>query len=497
MKSKIRQEQIRGLDESISELADYQFISITGGRYRSGIKVIGGLDCDEIILNNIHSGDCGIYINEGDILISGNSEQTVSTVLNSNTYSINKKSYPELLLKKNDDSGQVKFFLNSDDGYPQTGDSLGDFNISSIGEMNFSIDGRTIASLSETGLWSERNYFNKTSKEGTGFLLDRRSGLLDSFNVNQYRAATYIIFASEYSTGNYGPGFLEYSVSVNNCGNIFGITGESIRTDNRLIDISSIKVSDTIYVYLQKNTFENWRINAMINKIQFTGRDIFMQEEVQALRRGLIAYWHLDDSFQSNGSIIGLDGTGIRTPSFTLGAVNNCCEFNGSKMIEIPESETELIGETGSFSIGCWIKPLSSDEMYVMGKIEMDGEDISKTWAILKKNNGRPALFLYDADIGFNQTTGAAMDSNWNHILFSRSGERINVWQNGSLSATGNLGGMDFPDSTGLKIFIGAPDEFSAGWSGYLDEVSIWSRELSSSEVYSLYKNGAGLSIKE
>lgn len=90
--------------------------------------------------------------------------------------------------------------------------------------------------------------------------------------------------------------------------------------------------------------------------------------------------------------------------------------------------------------------------------------------------------------------------SSWNHVVYTRNDDYLNLYLNGSL-VSGAIGGDgDMEQTTGNAFFtIGATFEINqtpdACFDGYIDQTAIWSRALNYSEVGALYNSGSGLAF--
>ncbi len=86
------------------------------------------------------------------------------------------------------------------------------------------------------------------------------------------------------------------------------------------------------------------------------------------------------------------------------------------------------------------------------------------------------------------QTTSSVFSNNsWVHTCYVWSGSGISLYANGvSLSTTTNV------DSIGTVNVIGARNDLGDGsWSGYIDDIRVYSRALTLSEIQKIYHGGA------
>jgi hypothetical protein len=86
----------------------------------------------------------------------------------------------------------------------------------------------------------------------------------------------------------------------------------------------------------------------------------------------------------------------------------------------------------------------------------------------------------------------------WYHVAFVMSGTTGKIYVNGILETTGTIGaagGTNYDLSIGA---LGNYTDFNGGsWDGYIDEPGIWSRDLSSTEITSIFNKGYGKKYSE
>lgn len=87
----------------------------------------------------------------------------------------------------------------------------------------------------------------------------------------------------------------------------------------------------------------------------------------------------------------------------------------------------------------------------------------------------------------------------WYHVTWTHEDKKDFLYIDGLFDTS--YTSINHPDSfiPSNNIFIGNCFVNSAHrpFNGYIDEVSIWNRALSESEVYQLYNNGSELSLKQ
>lgn len=219
------------------------------------------------------------------------------------------------------------------------------------------------------------------------------------------------------------------------------------------------------------------------------------------LTDGIISYWKLDET---SGNAIDATGTGNTLTNtnvtYSAGKINNGANFNVSNAYLSRNSFT--INQT-AFSISAWFKTSASapSDIYSILCQDYTGGSPSRVFqfAINNSSNFRFIRFGSSNNLLTNISNSTPLNNGiWHHVVatFSNSvGSRIYV--DGVLTGsdsvlTSNNSSLSIPTLMGAS----QGDSGSIGnyFNGQIDEVGIWSRALSGSEVSELYNGGAGLS---
>lgn len=207
--------------------------------------------------------------------------------------------------------------------------------------------------------------------------------------------------------------------------------------------------------------------------------------------------WHLNEVAGTSSALSVLDASGNNnhgTPtSATFGEAGRLKEsmrLDTSGHVMIPNS-TSLNITSNTMSGSAWIKlrgyPASGDAI-VFAK--------SFGYYLAITANGRMGIYLYGTTLGgWHYSTAIVPLNTWTHVAYSYNGTTSTLYLNGkdiaSTGATGNLA------ATTADLGIGAVGEpagaVEAGrrFNGFIDEVAIWNRSLSSAEMLQIYRRGA------
>jgi hypothetical protein len=204
---------------------------------------------------------------------------------------------------------------------------------------------------------------------------------------------------------------------------------------------------------------------------------------------GLIAYYPFcGNANDTSGN--GNHGTVVVATLTTdrFGNANSAYAFDGtSNYISIPELTNSSIN---SFSISLWL----SDLQITAGFNGFYHGAAAGEWAVY--NNGM-GVHLNDG-IWYTATFNN-LDSAWTHYVgIYNKGIDIKVYLNGQLAAQLPIPNNDLYLSGAYHSTIGAYNSGSSNfWNGKIDDAYIYNRELTLSEIDSLYHEGGWVGINE
>ena len=198
-----------------------------------------------------------------------------------------------------------------------------------------------------------------------------------------------------------------------------------------------------------------------------------------AITTGIVAYWNLDDNGSNNVSLVDSTGNGntlTNTNGVTLGTgiIAGDAVFNGSNVLQVNNNDPFT---SGDFSVCLWVNP--SDISNYLSIFGTSGFAINSN-----SNNG--GIDVNNASVGSSiSTTGNLSLGTWTNIVVTNESDITSLYVNSVYQA-----------STSQSMAIGANlnigGVFGPAWNGQIDEVGVWGRALSQSEINVLYNNGAG-----
>ena len=200
---------------------------------------------------------------------------------------------------------------------------------------------------------------------------------------------------------------------------------------------------------------------------------------------GLPAYYKFDET-SGNAT----DATGVNNATETtatqngVGIIDKAYIFNGSTLLYVNLTNISIVNNV---SINYWVYAnASGPNMVAIDKI--------KTAAITPYRSGLSGGKAYfssgnDTDI-YTATATANLSVGWHMITGIYNGSRTALYIDGVANATVSMLGTLYQSPE--KVMIGKTTNNAFGFSGKIDEMGIWNRTLSASEITELYNSGAG-----
>ncbi len=211
---------------------------------------------------------------------------------------------------------------------------------------------------------------------------------------------------------------------------------------------------------------------------------------IDALTDNLISYWKMDEAsgniIDSHGSN---DGTTPDTPTYSQdGIIGTSIYFSGDDYFLI----TSMSSTTQDYTFQFWLNSTHTYTAFGGNLIYSESPIMILTLASF---DDYPKLGFYDgtANKAFHNVPNPVTDGNWHHIVYT--------FDDATSNASVYVDGVFAEDEAYTGSNIGGDVGMGAAYTGssgfviqlYMDEVGIWERVLSLSEISSLYNSGDGL----
>lgn len=240
--------------------------------------------------------------------------------------------------------------------------------------------------------------------------------------------------------------------------------------------------------------------NGSLDEAKIYGRVLSPEEifeEYASLKRifkkentGLVAYWNMDEQSGSISKDIanGFNGN-VTGTTIVNGISNKARNFNGSsdKIALTSGSNADI---TGDITVSVWVNipynpVINHTILHKEGQYSMRIEPNGKiTWA-------DSSIYNY-ATFG-SHDVGFQFDK-WQHILLTKTGGIVKIYLNGIEKASVSFGGQITSTSSIMHIgcYSNATTCAGAYLKGIIDEIKIYGRALSASEIADAYRYSVG-----
>jgi len=215
-----------------------------------------------------------------------------------------------------------------------------------------------------------------------------------------------------------------------------------------------------------------------------------LQASGNPLWNDLQAYYTADNT--PNDALGTYNGTLTNGATYGTGIINQGFSFDGvNDYVDLPSNTLSL---SGDFSVSLWFKSTVNNGYYILlSNYKTGGYGIK----IDLRNTNNIRCVIYNVSTYSLLSTTTFNTGQWYHVVFTRknnTGSKIYI--NGTLdnsdsnTVNPNYGSTLYP-AIGVSEYN--TGQFEQYYNGIIDEVGIWNRELSASEVTELYNSGAGL----
>ena len=251
-------------------------------------------------------------------------------------------------------------------------------------------------------------------------------------------------------------------------------------------------------------TWDTVGFQGSIDEVRLYGRTLSAEEVAKLYRQtapdnpdtGLVGYWPFNGpdiagttAYDRSGK--GNNGTLTNGPTKTIGEVGQALNFDGNNdYISLPSTVPRV---SGTFSISAWVNPstltpATGGEAYVISDWLASGKNY-----ILRQYNSTIELLVGNGSTSQDASlyAGALSVGKWTHVVAVVNGTSHTLYIDGvnSGQATGSYSGGVTANSMNIGGTNGGT--VTALFKGSLDEVRVYNRALSASEIWGLYQAGA------
>jgi hypothetical protein len=210
------------------------------------------------------------------------------------------------------------------------------------------------------------------------------------------------------------------------------------------------------------------------------------------LTDGLVAWWKFDgNTNDSSGNNLNGSNQGASLTTDKNGESGKAYSFNNS---HISVAHSNLLNFTDSFSISLWVfstNYITNDwqEFLMKGSVN----NLYRQYHIRpNKDSGKLAFIFYQSGTAFSSTSNTALENNkWSHVVGTLSNSQVNLYINGLKDSSRQFNNFSSVTSTTYSLSVGRLGTYGGYYfNGKIDEVRMYDRALSASDVQALYQLG-------
>lgn len=212
--------------------------------------------------------------------------------------------------------------------------------------------------------------------------------------------------------------------------------------------------------------------------------------EQSTMSTGLVGHWKLDNDMLDSTTNAN-HGTCTGCPTSTTdkdGTVNKAFAFNGTQLIEV--ADDSALKNFSSLTVSAWINP-TANAPTLWGRIAHKSNGATGDDYGLIYQSGNKINFRIGTNTGTTSLSGRVISPNtgWYHVVGTWNGNTIQIYVDGQADTSGSITGTLINSNESFAIG-GHADNSQRMFTGHIDDVRVFNRALSTSEVTDLYNSG-------
>lgn len=217
---------------------------------------------------------------------------------------------------------------------------------------------------------------------------------------------------------------------------------------------------------------------------------------------GVVSCWKLDESSGNATDSVGSNTlTNVNTVTYSAGKINNGANLVSASSQRLTAGNVFQWQKGQAVSISLWVKLASTGNNSIFLSNRVDSTISGWEAGILSTGKLRFLLSNATSD-GYTDTTAdpGLSSGTFYHIVFTTSNFGVPSTYKIYVDAVSKALDAGSTHDGGTNTYVGGVFQVGARYvspalflNGELDEVGIWERELTSTEVDQLYNSGAGL----
>lgn len=205
------------------------------------------------------------------------------------------------------------------------------------------------------------------------------------------------------------------------------------------------------------------------------------------LNNNLISYWNMESTDGENVTDTtgtGHDLYGNSSMNYKSGLIGNSANFSGGYL---NTSASDFDFGDSEFTVNFWVNASETDKVYqIIGTLGTGNAG----WGFVTTDPDGDLFYISSTNQIKMVVAGQGLTANgWDMITIRRNSTNMSLWYNGNEVQVNRT----YTVNSGNPLVVGATGDKSQAFDGELDEIGIWNRSLTDSEITQLYNSGSGL----
>ncbi len=294
-------------------------------------------------------------------------------------------------------------------------------------------------------------------------------------------------------TANLGSGLASYT---------FALSGSNLVTDGGVTRATGIQTPGASVVNIF--TCSNGLVTIDMTAVQ-NGTSVRLQNNIMPRNMpiGLAGWWQFDEA--TSGTCLGVVltessgnnniGMCFNSPTWTTGAIasdpiNGAMSFNSADSQYVSVSGSSSLQVTGTITLSAWINPSNAASNQAI--VEYGNWGTDREYGLELAPAGPALTFSYNTSQSVTSSALSIPNNVWTHVVVTLgSGGAVTFYVNGVSVATATAALITTISAHALTIGM-SNSGTAIPFNGSIDDVRIYNRVLSASEVSQLYNAGIG-----
>jgi signal peptidase len=256
-----------------------------------------------------------------------------------------------------------------------------------------------------------------------------------------------------------------------------------------------IVVAFTVIAGSLPGTAGAWSATTSAQQGSFATKSVFYKQAV--ISSGPVSYWRLDESSGAAVDQMGVAALTVNSPATRAvaggltGDADTALALTPSGNATTATPAPAALGISGPVSVTAWVKVAGTQAVNTRVLIKWNNTALNymMAWSASQTD----MRFVVDTGTGgtskrFTAQSAYPYDGGWHFLAGTSDGTSVKLYIDGSVVATTSITGTPTTLFTSTDpLTISAPN---TGMSGRVDEVAVWSKALTASDISTFYSLG-------